>query len=189
MELPQTSISGASGEHLVLSHLLKLNFVAGLAPYNTKDYDIIVASDSESNPKNIQVKTSLYQKKQDDMSKLYWILKEKHETEIKNLLFCFVYVSQESNDYKIFVLDSKIVSYLTTMSHKIWLKLPGPKGKKHKNPNMRRLASDYYQITAKHNRENLEDYLSTGEIKFLEKYKHGWLDEYENNWQLILNKS
>ena len=186
MEFPQTSIIGASGEHLVLSHLLKLNFVAGLAPYNTKDYDIIVASDSESNPKNIQVKTSLYPEKQDDMSKLYWILKEKHETKIKNLLFCFVYVSQESNDYKIFVLDSKIVSYLTTISHNIWLKLPGPKGNKHKNTNMRKLASDYFlEITAKHNCENLEDYLTPGEIKFLEKYRHGWLDEYENNWQLI----
>ena len=186
MELPQTSISGASGEHLVLSHLLKLNLVAGLAPYNTKDCDIVVASDSESNPKNIQVKTSLYQKKQNDLSVLYWILKKKHETEIKNLLFCFVYISQESNDYKIFVLDSKTVSYLTTMSHSIWLKLPGPNGNKHTDTNMRKLASDYFlEITAKHNRENLEDYLSTGEIKFLEKYKHGWLDEYENNWQLI----
>ena len=93
MEFPQTSISGASGEHLVLSHLLKLNLVAGLAPYNTKDYDIVVASDYESNPKNIQVKTRLYQKKQNDLSVLYWILKKKHETEIKNLLFCFVYIS------------------------------------------------------------------------------------------------
>ena len=36
---PSNAIIGSAGENLVLSHLLRLNYVAGLAPYNTKDYD------------------------------------------------------------------------------------------------------------------------------------------------------
>ena len=40
--IPQTSVIGASGEYLVLSTLLKHNFIAGKAPDNTKDYDLVV---------------------------------------------------------------------------------------------------------------------------------------------------
>ena len=36
---PQSAVPGASEEYLVLSHLLRLNFVAGKVPDNTKDYD------------------------------------------------------------------------------------------------------------------------------------------------------
>ena len=39
-KFPGNSSIGASGEHIVLSHLLKLNYIAGLAPYNTKEYVI-----------------------------------------------------------------------------------------------------------------------------------------------------
>ena len=42
--IPQTSVIGASGEYLVLSTLLKHNFIAGKAPENTKDYDLVVVN-------------------------------------------------------------------------------------------------------------------------------------------------
>ena len=59
-EFPPNASIGACGEHLVLSHLLKLDFIAGLAPYNTKDYDLIVSSSDSSKQINIQVKTALH---------------------------------------------------------------------------------------------------------------------------------
>ena len=43
---PQSAVLGASGEYLILSNLLRLNFVAGKAPDNTKDYDLIVLNKS-----------------------------------------------------------------------------------------------------------------------------------------------
>ena len=42
---PSNAVVGAAGENLVLSHLLRLNYIAGLAPYNTKDYDLIILSE------------------------------------------------------------------------------------------------------------------------------------------------
>ena len=36
---PQSSVIGAAGEHLVLSHLLRLGYIAGKTPDFTKDYD------------------------------------------------------------------------------------------------------------------------------------------------------
>ena len=40
---PQSSVIGAAGEYLVLSHLLRLGFIAGKTPDFTKDYDLVVA--------------------------------------------------------------------------------------------------------------------------------------------------
>ncbi len=34
---PQSAVLGASGEYVILANLLRLNFVAGKAPDNTKD--------------------------------------------------------------------------------------------------------------------------------------------------------
>ena len=54
----QSSIIGASGEYLVLSHLLRLGFIAGKTPDFTKDYDIVVLNESGEDSAPVQVKTS-----------------------------------------------------------------------------------------------------------------------------------
>ena len=51
----QSAVLGASGEYLVLSHLLRLNFVAGKAPDNTKDYDLIVLNKNGTSSSPLQV--------------------------------------------------------------------------------------------------------------------------------------
>ena len=71
---PQTSSIGSSGEHLVLSQLLKMNFVAGLAPENTKDYDLIVLNREGNISFPIQVKTALHSKTSYGSSG--WILRD-----------------------------------------------------------------------------------------------------------------
>ena len=75
----QSAVLGASGEHLILSQLLRLNFVAGKAPDNTKDYDLIVLNKDGTTSSPIQVKTT--------SQKSGWVLSKKHETPIKDLTF------------------------------------------------------------------------------------------------------
>ena len=45
---PQSSVIGAAGEHLVLSHLLRLGFIAGKTPDFTKDYDLVALNEDRN---------------------------------------------------------------------------------------------------------------------------------------------
>lgn len=184
--LPSNASIGASGEHLVLSNLLKLNFVAGLAPYNTKEYDLIASNLNGDKQINIQVKTALVQYAKNDESNLKWILSEKNEVVNSNLIYSFVYLVQESNYYRIFNIPSIIVSEFISIGHVIYLKIPGPNGKKHKNTSMRTLSADAYKnITSKYNRSNLSKFINKKELNFLNNHKNGWLNKYENNWDIF----
>ena len=183
---PSNAIIGAAGENLVLSHLLRLNYVAGLAPYNTKDYDLIILSSDETVAKSIQVKSALFAEEV-RTTDLKWILKEKHENKIDNLIFCFVVMSMKSSSSQIYIMDSDLVSYVVKMSHQIYLKLPGMQGQPHNTENtMRIMSSDYLNsVTNKKNREQLREYLNPEEIDFLNKHSQGWMDKYLDSWDII----
>jgi len=174
-DVPQSAVLGAAGEYLVLSNLLRLNFVAGKAPNNTKDYDLIVLNKDGTSSSPIQVKTTF--------RKDGWILSEKHQKIIKNLIFCFVYMSKETDENEIYILNSETVSYLIRTSHQIWLKLPGLKGRKHNDSSMRQLTRDHKNIFTK--LKNYKDYLNKEEIKFIETHSKGWLDKHKNCWNLV----
>jgi hypothetical protein len=174
---PQSAVLGASGEYLVLSHLLRLNFVAGKAPDNTKDYDLIILNKDGTSSSPIQVKTTF--------KEMHWLLQEKHENPIKNLIFCFVYMSKDCHKNEIFVIDSKVVAYAISTAHKIWLKLPGLKGRKHNDSKMRALHRDYNFFTKL---KNYKEYLNKEEIKFIDDYSLGWMDKYKEAWHLIDGK-
>ena len=177
-KFPGNASIGASGEHIVLSHLLKLNYIAGLAPYNTKEYDLIVSNTEGDRQLNIQVKTALTSKNITDYSKLKWILSDKNESINNNLIYSFVYISQDSNFYKIYNLPSTKVSEFISMSNQIYIKLPKPNGDLHKKTSMRTLAADaFLDITAKHNRDLLHDLLTNKEIAFLNNHREGWLEK------------
>lgn len=171
---PQSAVLGASGEYLILSNLLRLNFVAGKAPDNTKDYDLIVLNKSGTSSSPIQVKTTF--------KEMHWILNVKHEKAIKNLIFCFVYMSKNSHESEIFVINSEKVSSIISTSHKIWLKLPGFKGKKHNDNPMRALHRDYNFFTKT---ANFKKYLNKDEIKFINDHQSGWMKKYKDAWHLI----
>ena len=87
----QSSVIGAAGEHLVLSELLKRGYVAGLAPFNVKDYDIVVLNKDGTNSFPIQVKTTASNKRG-------WIMQKKHEKPVKDLIYCFVYLTEKLSD-------------------------------------------------------------------------------------------
>jgi len=171
----QSANVGAAGEHLVLAHLLREGFIAGLAPYNTKDYDLIVVNKDGSSSCPIQVKTS--------MNKDGWMMSEKHEKPIDNLYYCFVQMSKDSTETEIYIMDSRIVAKVIKMSHQIWLKTPGRKGKPHNDTSMRVLGRDNKIAVGKH--KNYQDFLNKEEVKFLNVYSLGWLELHKNAWNLI----
>ena len=173
----QSAVIGAAGEHLVLSNLLRLNYIAGKAPDNTKDYDLVVLNTDGTTSFPIQVKTTIDKKKS-------WILSEKHEKPIKNLIYCFVYIESKSSFSEIFIIDADTVAKAVKTSHSIWLKLPGLKGQKHQEGSMRMFMRDYSSISGLKN-NNQSDYLDDNDQKFISDFSEGWLDKYKDNWSLI----
>ena len=175
MDKIQSSVLGASGEHLILSQLLRLNFVAGKAPDNTKDYDLVVLNKDGTSSSPIQVKTT---HKKDG-----WVLSRKHEVPIKDLIFCFVYMELESNFTEIYLMDSKTVSNNVKLSHSIWLKLPGLKGQKHNDTDMRRLQRVAHPNIQKI--KNYEKYLNSAESEYLKNHQDGWMEKYKDAWSIL----
>ena len=91
-------------------------------------------------------------------------------------------MSKDSHKNEIFIINSKMVAYAISTSHKIWLKLPGLKGRKHNDSPMRALHRDF-SFFAKI--KNYKEYLNKEEIKFIEEYSSGWMDKYRDAWHLI----
>ena len=65
---------GAAGEHLVLSRLLTLGYLAAPAPRGTRKADVLVNPLDNKRPWLIQVKTTLHTE-----GRAKWHMKEKHE--------------------------------------------------------------------------------------------------------------
>jgi hypothetical protein len=171
----QSAVLGAAGEHLAISHLLRRNLVAGLAPQNTENFDIVVMSKSGQFLFPVQVKTS--------KNKNTWMLGKKHEASIENLIYILIRFSQDLNTSEIFVLDSEKISEVIKMSHQIWLKLPSKDGGKHRDTDIRNLNTDNSTLIRKV--PNGHQLLSTKEIKFIENHSMGWLEKYRENWNLF----
>jgi len=190
----QSAVLGDAGEHLVLSKLLLQGFIAGLAPTNTKDFDLIITSRDGKLSAPIQVKTT--------MREPHWRMDKKHEVMIENLIYCFVRINETDHDPEVFVIDAKTVAHVLKKSHQIWLKLPYVNVRKNSKDDafkekidqpMRLLLTDYNKIsglkTIKNNLKkedkDLSFYLSNSDIKFLEKYPEGWMNRFKNNWKIL----
>ena len=191
----QSAVLGDAGEHLVLSKLLLQGFIAGLAPTNTKDFDLIITSQDGEFVAPIQVKTT--------MQKSQWRMDKKHETVINSLIYCFVRIDKTNHNPEVFIIDAKTVSYVLKRSHQIWLTLPSinkdPQTgnlKAKSDQDMRVLLTDYNKLSGlTTNKTNLEKegkelttILSYEQLSFLQKYSDGWMEPYRNNWSLISKK-
>ena len=175
LQKPQSSILGAAGEHLTLSHLLRRGFIAGKTPDYTKDYDLVVLSKQGTVSAPIQVKATTGRD---------WLLSSKNEKTSRNLIYCFVSFGLENDDSEIFVVPSKIVANFLRMSHRISLKAPRKDGKVRKDTSMRKFERDFQ--THKY----LEDPsfmagLSRSERLFISRHSKGWLDKYRFAWTFI----
>jgi hypothetical protein len=127
-----TNLTGAAGEHLVLSRLLSKGLLAAQAPRGTRKADILVNILDSGKSYLIQVKSRQYG------SDGGWHMSEKHEQiNDKDLFYCFV--DFEPKDQKVYVLPATVVADAVQKDHSIWLSTPGRNGKQH-NPNpMRRV--------------------------------------------------
>jgi hypothetical protein len=159
-EKSDKNLIGAAGEYLVLSRLLSKGILASQAPRGTRKADILVNHLDDKPPCLIQVKTR--STKGGDGG---WHMSVKHESIIdKDLFYCFVDLSIDNP--RIYVIPSNLVAKVVKEEHETWLKTPGRNNQKHNENDMRRIRNDY----------NLE----------IKSAPPGWMDEYLENWDLIL---
>jgi len=134
-----TTLTGAAGEHLVLSRLLQRGIVAAQAPEGVRKIDILVNPMDGGNPLFIQVKSRQFGPDGG------WHMSSKHESMSEdNLFYCFVDFEPESP--KVFVVPSAIVAEGLREDHKIWLATLGRNGKPHKDHDMRRLRPNMFSM-------------------------------------------
>ncbi len=129
-----TQLTGAAGEHLVLSRLLARGYLAAQAPRGTRKADILVNFLEGGRPCLIQVKA---RQKGGDLG---WHMQEKHEKQTEeDLFYCFV--DFEPDDPVVYVMPSLLVAEAISVDHRTWLKTPGKNGQKHNETKFRRLRN------------------------------------------------
>lgn len=153
-----TSLTGAAGEHLVLSRLLSKGILAAQAPSGTRKADILVNHLDKNSTALIQVKA---RRSGADGG---WHMSQKHEL-IKedNIWYCFV--DFEPSSPSIYVVPASLVAKVVTEENASWMRTPGRGGKMHNATEMRRILPSYpYEVTNAPN---------------------GWLQEYFERWDFF----
>ncbi len=151
-----TSLTGAAGEHLVLSRLLSRGILAAQAPRGARKADILVNHLDDKPPCLIQVKT-----RSGKGADIGWHMHKKHETVTdKDLYYCFVDLG--SNAQEVYVIPADKVAKVVSESHATWLNTPGKGGKKHKDTDLRRIITEYKMR--------------------LRSAPPGWMDQYKEKW-------
>lgn len=164
-ERVNTTILGAAAEHYVMCQLLRRGMIAALAPAGVPDADIIVSNRLGSSLAAVQVKA------RNNVGNGGWVLKAKHETIRRTLLF-YAFV-----DFGIgigtapqcWIVPSVVVAEAIAESHAAWLAAPGRNGQAHRDTEMRSFMHDY-------SRQGLSRV-------------RGWLDPYREAWDLVASAS
>jgi hypothetical protein len=127
-----TTLTGAAGEHLVLSRLLQRGIVAAQAPEGVRKVDILVNFLDGGTPCFLQVKARQFG------SDGGWHMGEKHETVTDdNLFYCFV--DFQPDQPTVHVIPARVVAYVVKNDHQLWLNTPGKKGQAHNPTKLRRI--------------------------------------------------
>ena len=127
-----TQLTGAAGEHLVLSRLLQRGLLAALAPRGTRKADVLVNFLDDGVPCLIQVKSRQFG------SDGGWHMSEKLEQVFADdLIYCFVDFEPESPC--VYVIPSVVVAQVISDDHRLWLATPGRNGQRHNDTSMRRV--------------------------------------------------
>ncbi len=169
-KINSNSISLA-GEFAVLSQLALRGYDANMTLGNTKGVDILVSNPENGKMYQLEVKTN-YRNTRNGISnsKIHgktlsgWIMMKKHETMISSTLFyCFVNISKDTDNFKFYIVPSKIVAKYVKHQHKLWLDAKKVEGKNVVDGEMR-----LFRIGTK-----------------LEKYHipTPLAEKYENNWK------
>ncbi|MCJ2136684.1 hypothetical protein MKK69_21980 [Methylobacterium sp. J-026] len=161
VERVNTTILGAAAEHYVMCQLLRRGLIAALAPAGVPDADIIVSNRLGSSLAAVQVKARI------NVGTGGWVLKAKHETIRRALLF-YAFVDFDDAPAaapRCWIVPSATVAEAITESHAAWLTTPGRNGQAHRDTEMRSFMHDY-------SRQGLGR-------------SRGWLDPYREAWHLV----
>ena len=152
-------LTGAAGEHLVLSRLLTREMLASQAPRGTRKADILVNPLDGGRPVLIQVKTRSARS-----GELSWLMSSKNELMSETDLF-YCLVNLEPINPSVYVIPSRFVARVVRDSHTEWLSMPGQKGQRHNDTELRQIKNDYGPN--------------------FKKIKAGWMDKYLEKWDQL----
>jgi len=162
-----STLTGAAGEHYVMSQLLLRGMIAALAPVGVPNCDIVVTDEIGDRLCAIQVKT-----RNSTGADRGWHMGKKHESlAAPSLFYCFVdFMSAESAAPVTYIVPAAVVATTLAECHRAWLDQPGKLGQQRKDNDLRRFLPDY------------------GHLK-IGKYEAGWLDPYREAWPLLQAKA
>lgn len=162
-----TSLTGAAGEHFVMSELLRRGMIAALAPAGVPNCDIVVTDDIGDRLCAVQVKTRLG--KGTDRG---WHMRKKHEELTSpSLFYCFVDFGAGVGEPPFtYVVPAPVVAACLAECHQVWLAQPGAKGQAHNDNDMRRFKPDYSNLN-------------------VVGYEDGWLEQYREAWHLLQERA
>lgn len=168
-KINKNSVSLA-GEFAVLSQLALRGYDANMTLGNTKGVDILVSDSNADKLYKLEVKTSHQStRNRSSFSKVHgrvasgWIMNKKHEDFISpNLFYCFVNIGKDSNEFKFYIIPSKIVAQYVRDQHSLWLNEKKKEGKKVVDSDIR-----IFRIGLKSEKYAIKTPLE---------------DKYENNW-------
>ena len=109
------------------------------------------------------------------------------KNQLRDLYYCFVFLSEKLSDTEIFIIDSKNVADHLKLTHSIWLKVPGKNGKKHNDSKMRMLGRGINQSYI-NDFKKIKKLLTEKEQKFIlsmKKKDNAWIEQFRNAWDLI----
>jgi len=158
-----TSLTGAAGEHFVMSELLRRGMIAALAPAGVPNCDILVTDEIGDQLCAVQVKT-----RRGKGSDRGWHMSKKHEALTSHTLFyCFVDFAIGTGGIPFtYIVPARVVAQTLGECHQAWLALPGAKGQPHNDSEFRRFLPDYAHLA-------------------MSKYEDGWLEPYRENWDVL----
>ena len=158
-------MTGAAGEHLVMSRLLTRGYVAALAPQGAPNLDVVVTYQDGSRLCSLQVKT-----RWDKGADGGWHMSKKHESiSHPRMYYAFVDLGKDTDDIATtYVVPSATVANVVAESHAQWLDSPGKNGHIRKDSNLRRFLPDYTKFFGAGN-----------------EFGPNWLNEYREAWHLL----
>ncbi|WP_062117161.1 hypothetical protein [Aureimonas sp. AU40] len=158
------NLTGAAGEHYVMSQLLRRDFIAALAPVGVPNTDIVVTDAVGDRLASLQVKS-----RRELGGDGGWHMGKKHEAIVGELLFyCFVDFGVDLKAHpRCWVLPSAVVAETIRESYRVWLSTPGKGGRMRNSTDHRRFLPNFDRTGISIERGA------------------GWLDPYEDNWEQL----
>jgi hypothetical protein len=127
-DINSNSVSLA-GEFAVLSQLALRGYDANMTLGRTKGVDILVSNPKTGRMLKLEVKTNFRSSRSaGGNSRLFghfvsaWMMNEKHEgMRDPDLFYCFVNISENTKQFRFFIVPSHIVADYVLEEHKLWL--------------------------------------------------------------------